>query len=129
MSKRIDIRGEIFGNLLVLRFIESRNSHAFWKCKCLICRKATFSTYSNLKSGGAKSCQSCAQRKLPAEIDIEISNLYTTYSYTTTELAEKYNVGISSIRYSLQRTGAKIRRKGKRPIEEIPSKTFQIKDF
>ncbi len=110
--KRVDIRGQIFGKLLVLRFIENRNSHALWKCKCLNCRKATFVTYSNLVSGNTKSCSSCGQRKLNRNEDEKVSNLYKS-GYSLQKIADEFKVSRSAVRTSLLRTNTKIRAVGK----------------
>lgn len=69
MSKRIDIRGEVYNNLLPLRFIKNQNTHALWKCKCLKCGKATYATYINIVSGNTKSCASCGNKKALEEND------------------------------------------------------------
>jgi ATP/maltotriose-dependent transcriptional regulator MalT len=110
--KRVDIRGQIFGKLLVLRFIGNKNSHALWKCKCLNCHKATFVTYSNLISGNTKSCFSCGQRKLSRDEDDEVSNLYKN-GYSMQKIAEKFSVSRSTVITSLLRTNTKIGAVGK----------------
>lgn len=62
MSKRIDITGETFGNILVLEYFETKNTHAIYKCKCKLCNAPMIVSYSNLKSGNTKSCASCGQK-------------------------------------------------------------------
>lgn len=62
MSKRIDLSNHIYGDILVLEFIKDKNTHAYWKCLCMLCNEVHFSTAANLKSGNTKSCVSCGQR-------------------------------------------------------------------
>ena len=62
MSKRIDITGETFGNVLVLEYFQTINTHAMYKCKCKLCNSPIIASYSNLKSGNTKSCASCGQK-------------------------------------------------------------------
>ena len=62
MSKRIDITGETFGNVLVLEYLQTINTHAMYKCKCKLCNSLMVASYSNLKSGNTKSCASCGQK-------------------------------------------------------------------
>jgi hypothetical protein len=62
MSKRIDITGQTFANVLILEYIETRNTHAIYKCQCKICNSLMIASYSNLKSANTKSCASCGQK-------------------------------------------------------------------
>jgi hypothetical protein len=63
MSKRVDLVSEIFGDILVLEFYQQENSHAKWKCLCMLCNKLIYVTASNLKTGNTKSCNSCSKIK------------------------------------------------------------------
>lgn len=62
MSKRKDITGKIFNDILVLDFICNNKTHAYYKCLCMICNNITNATYTNIKSGNTKNCQSCGQK-------------------------------------------------------------------
>ena len=62
MSKRVDITGKTFGNVLVLEYLLTKNTHAMYKCKCILCNSFIVVSYSNLKSGNTKSCASCGQK-------------------------------------------------------------------
>jgi len=62
MSKRIDITNHIFNDIYVLKFERKKNTHAEYKCLCMLCNKIMYATYSNLKSGNTKSCQKCGQK-------------------------------------------------------------------
>ena len=53
----------IFGDILVLSFDKQSNTHAQWKCLCMLCNRVTYVTATNLKSGHTKSCASCGQKK------------------------------------------------------------------
>ena len=56
MSKRIDLKNTIYGDLLVLEFHATENTHAVWKCLCMLCNNLVYVTASNLRSGNTKSC-------------------------------------------------------------------------
>jgi hypothetical protein len=61
MSKRIDIKNKIYNDIYVLEFDKKLNTHARWKCLCMLCNKIIYVTYTNLASNNTKSCQSCGQ--------------------------------------------------------------------
>ena len=63
MSKRIDITNQIFNDIYVLKFERKKNTHAEYKCLCMLCNETLYVTYSNLKSGNTKHCQKCGQKK------------------------------------------------------------------
>ncbi len=72
MNVRVDIANQIFSNIYVLEFNKKQNTHAKWKCLCMLCNKLTYVTYSNLISGNSKSCQSCGQKVTNYKQDCEI---------------------------------------------------------
>lgn len=72
MSARIDIESRIYENIFVLKFEKEQNTHALYKCLCMLCNEITYSTYSNLESGSKKSCKRCAQKKTNYKQDCEI---------------------------------------------------------
>jgi len=55
MSKRVDITGKTFANVLVLEYLQTKNTHAMYKCKCKLCDSFMIASYSNLKSGNTKA--------------------------------------------------------------------------
>lgn len=61
MSKRINIKDKTFGKLTVLRFVQSKQTHAIWKVRCL-CGKEFEVRYSNLISKNTTACKSCGQK-------------------------------------------------------------------
>jgi hypothetical protein len=61
MSTRVNIKGKKFGNLNVLEFVGNRNTHAFWRVRCL-CGVEFEASYSNLISGNTTNCSSCGQK-------------------------------------------------------------------
>ena len=63
MSKRVDITNQIFNDIYVLKFEKKKNTHAEYKCLCMVCNEIMYATYTNLKSGNTKSCQKCGQKK------------------------------------------------------------------
>jgi hypothetical protein len=56
MGKVKDISGEVFSNLLVLEFLEIKNTNSLWLCKCLLCSETTKVSKPNLLSGNTKDC-------------------------------------------------------------------------
>jgi len=101
MSKRIDIRGVIYNSILPLRFIENKNTHAIWKCKCLKCHKAVYASYINIVTGNTKSCASCGQRKLSIKEAKEIYKKKQN-NISVIALAKEYNVERSTIYRTLK---------------------------
>jgi len=63
MSKRIDITNHIFNDIYVLKFERNKNTHAEYKCLCMLCNETMHVTYSNLKSGNTQSCKKCGQKR------------------------------------------------------------------
>lgn len=64
--RRIDLRGERFGRLLVVEFCPERTNDktSYWICRC-DCGAEKVASMSNLKSGNVASC-GCLQRELSA---------------------------------------------------------------
>jgi hypothetical protein len=65
MTKRIDVTGQRFGRLVVVRFAYSR-IHAYWHCVC-DCGNETIVSRSNLVFGGVVSC-GCMRRDTSTRI-------------------------------------------------------------
>ena len=55
MPKLIDLTGQIFGRLIVVRRIGEKDGHAAWECKC-DCGRYTVVNGRNLRSGATQSC-------------------------------------------------------------------------
>lgn len=55
MSKPIDLTGQRFGLLSVLAFVEHRDKHSFWRCRC-DCGKTTTIRSNSLRRGLSTSC-------------------------------------------------------------------------
>nr|DAU90285.1 MAG TPA: hypothetical protein [Bacteriophage sp.] len=65
MGKIIDLTGQTFGRLKVVKFDSlSKNNQAKWKCKCK-CGNEVVVAASHLKSGHTKSC-GCLSRETSA---------------------------------------------------------------
>lgn len=92
MSKRIDITNQIFNDIYVLEYFDNKNSHAEYKCLCMLCNKVVHVTYSNLtKKNNTKSCASCGQKKISNGIEQDIANDLRTET-NISSLARKYGV-------------------------------------
>ena len=63
--KKIDLTGERFGKLTVIKEAGSHSQHITWLCKC-DCGNETIVQGYNLKNGNSKSC-GCLNRELSAE--------------------------------------------------------------
>ena len=59
--KRVDLVGQKFGRLTVIKSIGSKNQQHIWLCKCE-CGKETISNTNRLKSGWKRSC-GCIQKE------------------------------------------------------------------
>ena len=57
MSKRVDIKNQIFGDIYVLAFERNKNSHALYKCLCMCCNSLVYVTYLNLVSKNTTKCK------------------------------------------------------------------------
>lgn len=101
MSKRIDITNQIFNDIFVLEFNKEKNTHAEYKCLCMLCNKIIFTTYSNLMSGNTKSCQSCGQKRISNGLEQDIS-LELKNGSRISHLAKKYNIS-RNIVYRIKR--------------------------
>jgi len=55
MSKKIDLTGQKFGRLVVLRFLEKRKGRSFWVCRCECGMEREFDGY-RLLHGRATGC-------------------------------------------------------------------------
>lgn len=55
MGYKIDLRGEKYGRLTVLEYVETMNRNPRWLCKC-DCGNTTITTTCKLRSGHTKSC-------------------------------------------------------------------------
>ena len=80
---------------MVLEFQKQENTHAKYKCLCMLCNTIIYVTASNLKSGNTKSCQSCGQKisnGLEQDIELALNN-----GERITNIAKKYNIDRSVI--------------------------------
>ena len=65
MSRTLDISGQVFGRLTVLRFVEVVKRSARWECLCL-CGNKCIVPCANLRNGNTKSC-GCLQKDRVSE--------------------------------------------------------------
>lgn len=63
MSKRINLKGQEFGRLLVLEYAYTKHTHAYWRVVCMDCYTEHFVSSSNLRSGNTKGCQACSNTR------------------------------------------------------------------
>ena len=96
MSARVNIENDIYGDILVLSFIGKENTHAFYKCLCMLCNETLNTTYSNLISGNTKSCASCGQKITTYSQDCLILQMIN-YEITKTEIAKFFGVSRGTI--------------------------------
>lgn len=71
MSKRLQLEGQTFGFLKVLKESERRHSNKaiMWVCRCELCGKITEVRGSALKNGHIKSCGCTTRKKLYVGMD------------------------------------------------------------
>lgn len=95
MSARKDIKNRIFNDIYVLEFDREENTHARYKCLCMLCNKILYVNYINLKSGNTKSCQSCGQKisnGLAQDIQWQLVN-----GSRIVDISKMYNLSRSTI--------------------------------
>lgn len=79
MGKKIDLKDQIIGNILVLEETnERKNKSVVWKCKCLLCENICFYSTKELRSNGVVSCSTCNKKREPKTHLTEniIGNIY-----------------------------------------------------
>ncbi|MBL0708636.1 MAG: hypothetical protein JJW00_06285 [Sulfurimonas sp.] len=100
MSARKDLQNMIFGDVLVLSFHKQMNTHAQWKCLCMICNETFYVISPNLKSTQTNSCRSCAHKKTNYKQEYEIAERLNN-GEKISHIVKDYNFGrfvISRIR-------------------------------
>lgn len=65
MPSKLDLKGQRFGKLVVVRESDSRNGRAYWVCKCDCGNEKTVAT-SKLRNGNTRSCR-CLSRELAGD--------------------------------------------------------------
>lgn len=67
--KRIDISGQVFGRLRVIRYYgTNKNGKALWECLC-DCGKTTICIGENLKNGVTRSC-GCLRKEIETTVNV-----------------------------------------------------------
>ena len=90
MSKVIDITGQNFGRLLVIKRVENNKyGGTRWLCKCA-CGKEKIVNGKCLKNGHTQSC-GCFHKEYAAKHAYEMSKKYNTY-----DLSGEYGIGFTS---------------------------------
>jgi len=64
-SKRLDLTGQRYGRLTVIRRAEQRGQNSYWFCQC-DCGNTTEAQQGSLRNGTHKSC-GCLTRELTAK--------------------------------------------------------------
>ena len=93
MSKRIDIKNDIYSDIYVLDFSEKRNTHAIWKCLCMRCNSLVYVSYINLVSGNTKSCAKCGQKKINYITELEILHRVLILEENKSAIARDLHIG------------------------------------
>lgn len=90
MSGFIDITGQKFGRLLVIKRVENNKYEgAKWLCRCM-CGKEKIINGKGLRSGHTQSC-GCFHKEYAAKRAYEMSKKYNTY-----DLSGEYGIGFTS---------------------------------
>ena len=74
MSEKLNISGEKFGRLTVLRMDSVRNYHTMWKCRCECGNEITVQG-NHLTSGHTQSC-GCLQRERASKTTARIKTIH-----------------------------------------------------
>ena len=86
-----NIKGQIFGNLLVLEQTNQRvNRNVVWKCQCQVCGNIKYAIETNLRRGAVTSC-GCQHSSGETQIKKILDNLNIRYQqeYTFSDLKNK----------------------------------------
>ena len=75
---RIDLTGQKFGWLTVIKYAYTKKKAAYWLCKC-DCGNETIITANSILSNKTKSC-GCLRKDLLTKHSYSNSNLYTTWA-------------------------------------------------
>lgn len=89
MGKFIDLTGQKFGRLTVIKRVENRNKQTAWLCKC-DCGNEAIVIGGMLKNGNTKSC-GCYKRDRTIEFNQNTKKQYNTY-----DLSGEYGVGYTN---------------------------------
>ena len=76
--KIIDITGNKYGKLTVIKFDHSNDGNSYWLCKCE-CGKETVARGSHLKTGNTKSC-GCLSNTRNVKHNLTYTRLYKTWT-------------------------------------------------
>ena len=101
MSARIDIKGKTYTNVYVQEFAYAKNTHAYWKVKCLLCDKIFYTTYTNLNSGNTTACAGCNVIGLSKEVRDDILQRKANKE-TIASIARHYEISRTKV-YSVLR--------------------------
>ena len=96
MSKRAELKGEIFTDLWVLDFEKQKNSHALWKCLCMQCNTLVYVTATNLLSNNSKACASCGRKSLTYAQEFTLIELYRS-GLNKSQIAKELHVNRSVV--------------------------------
>ena len=77
-AKKIDLTGQTFGRLIVIREAGRKNGHVAWLCRC-DCGGEVVVTSHHLRSGHTQSC-GCLQRERSTTHGCTNKNWYAVYS-------------------------------------------------
>lgn len=78
MSKKLDLRGQRFGRLVVLEDVgRDKHGHVLWRCRC-DCSQETIVTSKSLRSGNTTSC-GCYGRACHTTHGMRKTRLYQTW--------------------------------------------------
>ena len=85
MGKLIDLTGQKFGKLTVIKRVESRNSKVVWECRCE-CGNVTYVSSADLRYGHTRSCgcihsqQIAARNKAAARHGMSRARIYHVWA-------------------------------------------------
>ena len=61
MPARLDLTGDVYGQLKVVSFAGTVKARSMWNCECQRCGSVKEYALGNLRSGASKQCLECAQ--------------------------------------------------------------------
>lgn len=65
---KVNLEGQLFNNLRVIKMTQVKNTNSHWLCECLLCGNLTEVSRPNLKSGNTQDCGCTKSQKISAKL-------------------------------------------------------------
>lgn len=105
MSKAIDLTGQVYYNLTIIKFLGKINNFRSYLCSCLCGKEITVSQQS-IRTGQRRSCgcmhkakssEMCLKRKISGDIN-GFNRLFNRYKYSAKKRNLEFNIDLITFR-------------------------------